>query len=156
MAALTLSVRIDATPQRTFEVFTDLRNAATTVRGIDSLEVLTDGPITNGTRFRETRTMFGKPHAETMQIIAWDPPRSYAVGCDSCGAHYETRFTFRPDSAATAVEMTFTVTPIAFMAKLLSPLSGLMLGACRKAFQKDLDDLKAAAEGRASANAAIA
>lgn len=150
MANLTITARVDASPERTFAVFTDLRNAPAMVQGIDALEVLTDGPIGPGTRFRETRTMFGRPHSETMEIIAWDAPRSYTVGCDSCGTRYESRFTFRPDGAATVVELTFSATPVAFMAKLLSPLGSLMIGMCRKLFQKDLDQLKAVAEGRAN------
>lgn len=149
MPTVSCTRRIDAPASLVFEVFTDLENAAERVRGINSLEVLTDGPVGKGTRFRETRTMFGKQATETMEIVAFDPPHSYSVAAASCGAQYLSTLTFRPDGSATVVEMTFGATPQTFMARLMTfILGGLMLKACRKMIQQDLDDLAAAAEGR--------
>jgi hypothetical protein len=148
MASLTLTERIDAAPHQVFEVFADLRRAADHIRNITAIEVLDDGPVGLNTRFRETRLMFGRPCTETMQITAWDPPRSYSVSCDSCGARFETVFDFRPQGSGTEVTMRFSTTPLSFMARIMGVFSAMMLSACRKSLAADLADLKAVAEGR--------
>jgi hypothetical protein len=68
MTAHTFEIDVDASPGRAFEVFTDLANNATVVRGIEKMEILTDGPIGVGTRFRETRVMMGKQATEGMEL----------------------------------------------------------------------------------------
>lgn len=157
MPEIKTSTRIAALPDRVFALFTDLRNAPGRVKGITALEVLTDGPIRKGTRFRETRTMFGRSCTETMEITGFDAPRSYTVAASSGGCLCQTRFDFRPDSAGTAVEFTFTATAQTFLARLMSPLFRLMASTCRKAVERDMADLKAAAEGSApDASPAIA
>lgn len=148
------SIHVDADPARTFAAFTDLRNAATNVRGIKHIDVLTDGPIRKGTQFRETRTMFGKDAVETMEITAFDPPHGYSVGCGSCGARFDTDFQFTPESGGTRVDVSMKAIPMSLFAKIMFPLTGwMMAGAMRKCFENDLADIKAVAEGNTSAAA---
>lgn len=147
-----MSIQIAADPAKTFFAFTDLANTAKNIRGIKALEVITEGPIGVGTRFRETRTMFGKDAVETMEITAFDPPRSYSVGCDSCGARFDTTFRFTPDAGGTRVDVNMNTVATSFFAKVMSPVMGLMMAATmRKCFENDLADIKAVAEGRAVA-----
>jgi len=147
-----MSTQIAADPAKTFFAFTDLANTSKNIRGIKALEVITEGPIGVGTRFRETRTMFGKDAVETMEITAFDPPRSYSVGCDSCGARFDTTFRFTPDAGGTRVDVNMNTVATSFFAKVMSPVMGLMMAATmRKCFENDLADIKAVAEGRAVA-----
>lgn len=148
MARLTLTRHVNAPLDRTFEVFSDLRGAPDRIPEIVSLEILTEGDVGVGTRFKETRKMFGKEATEEMEITAFDPPRAYAVECESCGAIYRSGFTFSPAAqGGTDVQMEMVVTPVSFFAKVLSPVAGLMMGAMRKALGKDMERLQAAAEG---------
>jgi uncharacterized protein YndB with AHSA1/START domain len=146
MPTLTCSRTIAAPPARVFDVFTDLRNGAGRVRAIKNIEVLTDGPIRKGTRFRETRKMFSREATETMEFTDFQPGRTYTLGADSCGARFETTFNFTPECSGTRVEMIIRVQATTFFAKLFSPLSRLMMKAMRKCFEADLSDLQAAAE----------
>jgi uncharacterized protein YndB with AHSA1/START domain len=149
MKPIVVSTRINAPPERVFEAFTDLRNAAGRVRAIKSLTVLTDGPIAKGTRFRETRVMFGKEATETMEITEFDPPRSYQVEARSCGMHYVSRLDFAPDAGATVARMTFQGTPLTLVAKIMGKvMAGMMHKACVKAMQQDFDDLRAYVESQ--------
>lgn len=143
MASLTHSVRIEAPRERVFEVFADLPNVASRVKGIVRLEVLTEGPVGKGTRFRETRVMFGKEATETMEITAFDPPRSYSAEATSCGTHYVAKHDFRSAGSATVVDLTFTATPTTLIGKAVGALMAkMMMNACRKAVEKDFADLK--------------
>lgn len=142
---------VHAAPERVFEVFTDLDGAPARVRGIEALERLDDGPIGAGTRWRETRTLFGKSCTEVLELTSFDAPRSYTVGCRASGSEFTTAFRFVPEGEGTRVEIELSVVPLTFFAKVAAPMSKLMLKACMKAMESDLDDLAAVCEGQASA-----
>ena len=60
MPSVEVQKTIAAPPERVFEVATDLASLPETMSGIDSVEVLSDGPFGEGTRWREIRTLYGK------------------------------------------------------------------------------------------------
>lgn len=152
MAGFSLTKRVTGRPEDVFALYADLRNAADRISGITKLEVLTDGPVGVGTRFRETRVMMGREATEEMEVTAFDPPRSYTVECHSHGTHYLSTFSFaEADSGQTDVTVRFDATPQSLFAKLLSPLAGLMMGTVKKCTQGDLDDLAAFAASRRTA-----
>src|SRR5262245_42984417 len=99
MKTHTMSKHVNATPQRAFEIFADLRRATERIRGIKRVEILTEGPVGKGTRFRETRIMFGRECTETMEFTDYQPGRSYTVGCDSCGVVWAHTFRFLPNGS---------------------------------------------------------
>ena len=146
MTSLKLTKRIEGSPAEVFRVFSDLERAAERVTGIEKIELLSDGPVGVGTRWRETRIMFKKEATEEMEITAFEPGKGYIVEAESCGAHYTTFFRFRPEGTATEVEVEFQVEAMTFMAKVLSPLGRMMKGTLKKCIDNDLDDLKAVVE----------
>lgn len=138
---------VKASPEKVFAVATDFANAASRIKGIKKLEVLTQGPVGLGTRFRETRVMFGKEASETMEVTAFDPPRSYTLSAASHGCSYLSTVSVAPEGAGSRLSMTFAGTPLTVGAKVMSALMGWMIvGSCRKAMQQDLADIGAAAE----------
>src|SRR5262245_31734315 len=128
MGTFTMSRRIEASPERVFEAFTDFLRGRVHATSIKRVELLTSGPIGKGTRFKETRMMFGREATETMEVTEFEPPRRVGIGAGSCGARFDSVFAIRPDAGGSVVEMTFVCTPVSFFAKLLSPLSRLMTG----------------------------
>jgi carbon monoxide dehydrogenase subunit G len=147
MATIT-STFFNAAPEQVWDAITDLHHAADRISAIKRLEVLGDGTIGEGTRFRETRVMFKKEATEEMEITRWEPPECYAVECESCGSHYATTFRCIPEGDGTRVEITWDVQPLTFTAKVMGGLMGrLMLNACRKMFDKDLEDVRRSVEG---------
>ena len=62
----------------------------------------------------------------------------------------------RPDGNRSIVEMKFEATPVSILAKVVALRAPLMAKQCRKAFEKDLDDLKRAAESGAGGAAVAA
>lgn len=149
MAKFSMSEHVTAPPEVVFEVASDFHNAAENVQGIDSLEVLTDGPIGVGTRFRETRVMLGKASTEEMEVTAFDPPHSYVVETESCGCHFRCEYRFVGDISGTNLRLTMDTSAISLFAKLMSPLSALMMGPMKKCIAADLEDVKSVAESRA-------
>ena len=139
---LTVTKQINAPANAVFDKFTDFAHAAENVGGIESLEILTDGPVGKGTRFRETRIMFNRAATEEMEITAWEAGKSYTVEAESCGAHYATKFTVEPQGESSVVRMDMQVRPLTMTARLMAPLGWLMKGAMKKCLAADMDDLK--------------
>jgi len=146
MARCAVSTTIDAPPEDVWAHLVDIERYPELISGIKGVEKQTEGPVGVGTRFRETRVMFGKEATEEMEFAAVDPPRSFELVAESHGARHLTTTSLAPESGGTRVEMTFETTPVKLLAKLMMPLSGLMLKSCRKAMEQDLADVKAAIE----------
>ena len=150
MSGVTTRRTIQAPAERVWELATDIAGAERTMSGIDRVEMLSEGAFGPGTRWRETRTMFGRPATEEMWVTAVDEGRSYTVEAESHGAHYVSTFTFTAVSPdRTEVVLGFDARPLSTVTKVLAKVNApLASRSVTKALQKDLDDLAAAAERR--------
>lgn len=139
--------------ERVFALMTDFEHAAENISAIKNVEVLTDGPIGVGTRFRETREMMGREATETMTITQYDPLRGFTLEAMSCGARFVMNHRFSADDGAGGchVELEMVITPVTLMAKLFSPLSRLMAGPMIKCIERDFDDIARIIEAPAAA-----
>lgn len=66
--SITLSRTVNASPEQVWCVFTYIPAAADTLSGVEGIEMLSEPPYGVGTRWRETRTMFGKKATEEMWV----------------------------------------------------------------------------------------
>jgi len=149
MASIETSITIDAPREEVFALFSDFHHLTDRISAIVRSELITDGPIGVGTRFRETRVMFGKEHTEEMEITEFVPDERYSVEAQSCGSHYLTTFQFSDEGGGTRVDMRFDATPRTLGAKIFAPIMArLMLKSCLRLFEKDMQELKAACEGK--------
>jgi hypothetical protein len=82
-----------------------------------------------------------------MSVAEWNPPSHYMLEATSCGCLYQFTVSCKPDGNGTIVQMSFQATPLTFMAKLFSPLGKLMSVMCRKAIEKDLNDIERSFNG---------
>lgn len=144
---ITDTVSIHAEPARVFEVFCDLEGAAANIDAIAKVEILA-GPsrLNVGTKWRETRKLFGKEATEEMWVTAYDQDASYVVEAESRGAHYRSEYLFAAEGMGTRVTMTFEGIPISLVARLAAPIGLLFLGATKKALHQDLEQLKSVCE----------
>jgi carbon monoxide dehydrogenase subunit G len=143
---LVLEESIQAPRQAVWQVLTDLQSAPGRISGIKALEILTTGPVGKGTRFRETRVMFGKEAVEVMEITRFEAPTTYTVEADSCGAHFASTYSLREAAGTTTMRLEIRTQATTLFAKLMSPLGFLMAGSMKKLIAKDNADIKRAAE----------
>lgn len=141
--------RVAAPSDRVWTVVTDLANSPRVMTAIESVEIL-DGPqeFGVGTRWRETRTMFGKRATEEMAVSAVDPGRSYTVVAHGQGARYQSTVAIVPEGeAACTLTMTFGGEPTSTASRIMAATVGrLFIGATRRALEADLADIACAAE----------
>lgn len=138
------SVTIDANVGLVFDAFRDLDSIADQVSGIEDIEIL-GGPamLAVGTRWRETRRLFGRTATEEMWVTALTTPESYVVEASSNGTEYCTRYRFTAlPGDQTRVDLAFTGIPVTRKARLLAITFALFAGAARKALRADMIDLK--------------
>src|SRR5918994_476360 len=100
---------VQAPVERVWDVLTDVAHADQTLSGVTRVELITEGPYRVGTRWRETRRMFGKEATEQMQVTVVETPTRTVIEADSSGIHYVTEFMLAGSGAdATLLAMSFT------------------------------------------------
>jgi hypothetical protein len=134
-----------------FDRFTDLEHAAEHVSGIKQVELLTPGRFGLGTRWRETREVFGHLDTVEMEVIAFERDRTYTLSHYKAGVRVEIVFSFETDHAGTRVTITFTLDAAGMPSGFLTPLSWAVAGKVRHVINHDLADLKQCLERQASA-----
>ena len=143
---LETEIFIDAPPAVVFAAAIDIPRWPERVQAITKVEMLSEGPIGIGTRFRETRMMFGREASEEMEITAFAPPNRFATQAQNCGTRYLSEHLFEPVDGGTKVVFAFSGEPVTLMARLTAPLGRLMMPSIVKAIEGDLRDLKVAVE----------
>ena len=146
---LSLTQHVNAPVDKVWAVISDIPGSAATLSGIESVQMLSDGPYGEGTRWKETRTMMGRSETVEMWVSQADPPRSTTVKALQGGADYTSRMTLADRDGGTDLTMTFGADLInpSRMSKLAMALFGrLGMRMTRKALAKDLAEIAAKAE----------
>lgn len=138
---------VDAPIEVVWAIITDIERSPEVIDGIDAVERLDAGDRFGvGTRWEETRTMFGRQTTEEMEITALEPGTSYTVEADGRGAHYVSTMSLEPLGDRTRLSMSFAAEPDGLVGTILANTLGrLMMGSTRKALLQDLDDIAQAA-----------
>jgi carbon monoxide dehydrogenase subunit G len=143
MSKMKLSIGIDAAPEAVFDMIADIENSAERIEGIQKIEMLTEGPVGVGTKWRETRLMMKKEAVEEMEISAFERPTHYTVYCDSCGCDMDWTMRVEPSGDGSTLALDMTSKARTLTAKLMAPLGWLMSGMMKKCVVKDLENIKA-------------
>lgn len=147
--------RVVAAPAaRVWGIMTDLDRSPDVLSAVTRVERLDGGSTFGvGTRWKETREVFGKEATEEMAVTAVEPGRSYVVEADSRGAHYRSTMGVEPlDDARSRLYLSFGAEPEGLGGQILAATVGrLFRGVTRRMLRRDLDDIAAAAEGPAAA-----
>jgi carbon monoxide dehydrogenase subunit G len=144
-----LTQHIHASPEKVWSVISDIPGSAGTLSGVQSVQMLSDGPYGEGTRWKETRTMMGRSETVEMWVAQADPPRSTTVKALQNGADYTTRFNLAERSDGTDLTLTFGVEVVkpGMLSRITMALFGkLGMQMTRKALAKDLAEIAAKAE----------
>jgi carbon monoxide dehydrogenase subunit G len=150
---ITVTRRVAAPPDVVWSVLTDLEGAERTLRGVKKIQVLTSGGYDVGTRWRETRTMWGKEETEEMEVTVAEAPTRTVVEANPGGVRYTTTFSLRPAGSGTQVDVRFAAVSESpgrwekVLWRVFGPLGAV---ASRKALEKDLEDIAVESSKRAS------
>jgi carbon monoxide dehydrogenase subunit G len=149
MKSIQVSRDVNAPASVVWSIIIDLEGSVDTISGIEKVEILSGGASFGvGTKWRETRTMFGKKATEEMTVTEITDGESYVVVARPEGANYRTVMSILPTGeTACTVSMEFGANPKGKMTRFMGATMGKMFeGATRKALAVDLDDIATAAE----------
>ena len=105
MAGFELSEWVAKSPEEVFNFLTDTRNASKLNPGIQHMEKLTDAPLGIGTRYRETRIVNGKQAQAELEVVQYDPPRTYAMMNEAGGIQTSYTYTLTPERNGTRIDL---------------------------------------------------
>lgn len=130
-----------------FTAFTDISKIEERIDGIKKVEILEGGPTGEGTKWRETREMFGKDATEEMWISNLQENKSYEVLAESNGTKYRTVYTFTEVDGGVRVDGIFEGIPQTVFAKIMSVMVFFMKGKMVEMMTADMTDLANILEG---------
>ena len=147
MVSLKVERDINAAPEVVWAIIADLDRSSQVVSGILKVERLDDGAAFGvGTRWNETRKMFGRQATELLEVTKLDAGRSYTVEADGPGVHYTTVMAVSPKDDGAVLSMSFEGKATSTVAKIGAFFGRLFAGSMEKLIKQDLDDIAAAAE----------
>jgi hypothetical protein len=141
-------VTIDGTRAAIWAAITDIEHASATIGGIEKIEIL-ERPARGlvGLRWRETRTLFGKPATAEKWITDAAEHEFYTTRAESDGFVFLCTKRLSESGAGVALSESHETRPQRLVARLMSiPMGLLFKGVARKAVLQDLHDVKAAVE----------
>ena len=152
-ASFETRTQIERPPADVFAVATDITRAHEWMSAVVKLEPVDDGPVREGWRFKETRTMKGREMTAVIEVTehrgpeSGAPPYTHAARSAVMGVEGVYRFTFsEPSPGVTDVHLRADVRATSFLAK---PLVGLAAKAMKDQDGDMLEQLKALCEARA-------
>lgn len=106
---LTLDRYVTAPPAVVWDVITDLEGTTRSLPGVVAVERLSDdgpGAYAPGTRWRETRRMFGQDATEEMVVAEVEPQRRTVIHAEHGATRYVTGFELVPAGNGAAADAT--------------------------------------------------
>jgi uncharacterized protein YndB with AHSA1/START domain len=146
VATVKVSRDIAAPVAEVFTRFTDIQHGPAHVSAIKDVQLLTPGGFSLGTRWLETREVFGRQDSAEMEVTAFEKNRTYTITHHKGGVRIDAVFGFDPIATGTRVSIEFGLNSQGLPPGLLSPLEWAIAGKVRDVLANDLSDLKASVE----------
>jgi carbon monoxide dehydrogenase subunit G len=152
-----LTQHVNAPADKVWAVISDIPGSAATLSGVESIQMLTEGPYAEGTRWKETRKMMGRAETVEMWVASSQPSSrrdggptgSTTVKATQGGADYTTRFALAERGGGTDLTVTFSaevVEPTRFSRVMMAVFGPVGMRITRKALARDLAEIAAKAE----------
>lgn len=140
-------VTINGSKAAIWAAITSIENASKTISGIESIEVV-EKPANGlvGLRWRETRTLFGKPATVEKWITDAAENEFYKTKAEDGGFVYLTTKRISESGGGITLTESHESKPQGAVAKLSVPMLFLFKGVVKKYLLQDLNDIKAAVE----------
>ena len=147
---------IAASPDKVFEALVDLDAITEYVPAEVEIERLTDGPVSEGSKWREHRRMMKREASEVFEVTDFAPPkrlRLFVDGRKGTTGRGEFVYTYRlePTEGGTQLHLDCEIDDIGCIGEQLSKL---FAGSFKKAIRKDLRGLKDYVESASASGSA--
>jgi uncharacterized protein YndB with AHSA1/START domain len=130
--------------EETYAALLDLDSAHQWMQGLVEIERTDQGPVQEGSQWKETRKMFGKEASEYFEVLKLEESDKIVLRCDGTKGSMgkgEYLFTYLLTSSGEQTEVTM-LGEIRGLTGFSKMIGKLMAGTFKKACAKDLDSLK--------------
>lgn len=125
-----------------WETLTDFAAYPQRMGTYESLEFLGPDRTGAGTRWRQVRTVYGRSHAQVLEVIRWEEPSLLELRAREAGAIYTTTYELTPTGDGTRVQMRFQVEGSNMLARAFQRLFGArLMRSVAKGMDRDLREL---------------
>jgi carbon monoxide dehydrogenase subunit G len=136
------SVVIDRPIEEVFDFATDLANAPVFMPSCTKTELITEGGMKAGAKFKETRVHNGKERTAVIEVVEHERPTVHAARAGMMGMQATYYFRFFPEGASTRVELEAVVTGnflwwlfLGMLARMMEKEDGEFLNRLKNAMQ---------------------
>lgn len=137
------SLTINASLGTVFRVVSDLDHFSNAVPQIDRIEILSESAVGVGTRFRETRLVWGRETASELEVAELVENEGVRYVSDTLGTRWHSTFTVAPAGDRTQLTIVIEGRPYRVLSRLAAPLMKFLTA---KAVAADMKGIKAYAE----------
>jgi len=141
-----LTIEIERSPADVFAYLADVSHLTEWQSGVHSAAIEGGGEARVGARVRESRTLLGKEHATTLEIVELDPPRLFTLKALDGPALITVRHELEPSGDGTEL----TVVVEGEVKHLPGFALGLAARGAERQFRKDVERLKRVLEAGTS------
>jgi hypothetical protein len=139
MATFETGIEIARSPEQVFDFMSDLRSERSWNPALESIEMITDGPVGVGTRYK---AKWNRSPEVIVECTRYDRPHGW-TNINSGPLEIESVFTLTPTRSGTNVTNQFTVRPHG-LTTLFFPI---IVSAMRRQFRTNMMELKRVIEG---------
>ena len=136
------SVHLNSPVEKVFAFVADCKELPTWQSNLIKSELLTEGPLRAGSRFREVRLVRQKETEIQAEMTAFEPNRRFATKTLS-KPEVSVSYSFEPKKGGTSLRYEFGMVTTGLM-RLLEPM---ILGSIKKDTASDFEKLKQLLEG---------
>ncbi|WP_108672439.1 SRPBCC family protein [Peribacillus acanthi] len=122
MAAFSDSVTIKKNIQEVFSFTINMENSNKIMPNVKQTEKITEGPLAEGTKFKETRVIRGREAAAIIEFIKLIPNKAFSVKSVTQGIEVIYHYRFNEVAEGTKVDFECEVNASGIMMKLIKPL----------------------------------
>lgn len=115
-------VFIKAPVETVFNAATDFNNAMKIMENVVGMEVLTDGPVQQGTKIKEVRNIRGMTAEAILTVSEFTPNQSYSVHSENNGILVDYHYSFLPKDEGTVVQFEGIIRTKGLKNLLLKPI----------------------------------
>jgi carbon monoxide dehydrogenase subunit G len=147
-----VQVIINGSKAAVWALITNIENASEILSGVEKIEIL-DKPANGlvGLKWRETRKLFGKSADVEKWITDAVENEYYKTRAEDGGFVFLSTMSIAENGSSTVLTSIHDSRPQGLAAKLMSiPMTLFFKGVATKALRQDLNDIKAAVEGKSS------
>lgn len=136
---------VAAEPEAVFATVADIPDWPSVLTSVEAIEILTPGPLRPGTRFRETRTMFGRTSTQEMEIVEIEIPNRLRIASQNPDLLYELDHIIDAVEGGSRLMLVFRSKAISLAGEGLLPLASPFLEIrLRDELEQDLHEFASA------------